>query len=249
MSNSDTLRSAARQIASSGTNPRAIWGELQKWSSVRGPLAVKCAMIEFVSIHGTNPEAAVILPELLRSQILSPIEKNDLLARSHLSNQTSPNLMNTQRSSLTPKMATGSEKLSLSLRPQDQIRFNSFTPLSPSMDHSRLRDMPLRIHESMGRQLLPPFSANRPTENNPQRSTALGANHGEHLVRSLVERVRAHGHDEHPVQVMSASIPAKKSKRTISSRIKPKQKSKKLISRTKSRSSSKKSKVKTRRKR
>src|SRR5574337_1170726 len=61
------LASQARQIARSGMPARAAWGELKSWASDKGPMALRSAAMEFISVYGRNPEAALLMPEVMRS--------------------------------------------------------------------------------------------------------------------------------------------------------------------------------------
>jgi hypothetical protein len=57
----------ARQIAKSGMPPRAAWSELKSWASGKGPLALRSAAMEFISVYGRSPEAQLLMPEVMRS--------------------------------------------------------------------------------------------------------------------------------------------------------------------------------------
>jgi hypothetical protein len=57
----------ARQIAKSGMPPMAAWGELSSWASGKGPVALRSAAMEFISVYGRTPEAQRIMPEVMRS--------------------------------------------------------------------------------------------------------------------------------------------------------------------------------------
>lgn len=61
------LRSQARQIAHGAKSPRAAWGELKSWAAGKGPFAMRSAAIEFLSVYGRDPEAQLLMPEVMQS--------------------------------------------------------------------------------------------------------------------------------------------------------------------------------------
>jgi hypothetical protein len=72
--------SQARMLASGTREPHIAWSYLKRWATGKGPLAMKAAMIGFLEQHGSRPESAAIIPEMMAftSQI-SPPERKDII--------------------------------------------------------------------------------------------------------------------------------------------------------------------------
>src|SRR4030095_5924738 len=149
---------------------------------------------EFMSSFGSSPEAARMMPELIRSasQFPDPAERRNLL---ELTTKTMH-----QPSIVSPKMNVPSEKdrpaLSLSFNPRTQQvrRLGAVDPLSPSADHAAIRDIHLNVKERMTMQLYTPpprpdaphFDASKSPD-----TFAMGApaHQGSHLMKNLIHNV------------------------------------------------------------
>lgn len=69
-----------------------------------------------------------------------------------------------------------------------------------------MRDLPMMIHERMRPALGRPVPAGARFDPTISPDTFGAQMHkGEHIVRHLVDRVRSHSRDEHPVQVISGT--------------------------------------------
>ena len=210
----------ARAIAARGDDPNSSWSLLRSWASGKGPLAMKSAIIEFISAHGTSPEAALLMPRLMNDQTLSPLERKEALALS----KHGPQMHGAQAESLKPKFSAPSGK-SIALRPDDSFR-PVFSLPSPS-DHAAMRAMHLTIRENTRISLERPAPRGLETPRfDPSKSPDsvvmnAGMHKGEHLVHSLVEKLRSHARDERPVQVISGEPKVGKAKRKTAAKKRP----------------------------
>jgi hypothetical protein len=234
----EDLRTEARAIASSGKGARQAWAELKQWAGKRGPVATKCAMMEFLGTYGGTPEAAYVMPELMRnaSAAFSPSERGELV-RLAMRRSAMPDIRAPPKS-LSPKPMfphpSDRSTLSLNFRPVSREgvapRLGVIEPVSPNHDHAYMRDLPIRARERIETAMLSPQSHFQPPSASGQGdksrhfdfdphkspdSRSLGAQNGEHIVRSLIHSVRSHGRDG---QVhLSPAVPAvrKAPKKTI----------------------------------
>ncbi len=215
--NPDSLRKQAHSIASSARRPDEAWSELRIWASGKGPLASKFAMIEFVSLHGSSPEAALLIPQLMRDKSLSSAERKEMLSMGFRS-EIEPNGV-----SVRPKLDAPKTASALAPRAQVQLQRDFHDP----------REMHLALREQAVPALqLPARSARFDASRSPDSHVfSAGSHKGERLIRNLVEKMRGHSAPEHPVQVMSgdarpkpkaARKPARKKARKIAQRKAPK---------------------------
>ncbi len=213
----EELKQEARSIASSGKGARLVWAELRQWASKRGPAAMKSAVMEFLGEYGGSPEAACVMPELLRSSshVFSSQERGELVSIAMhgkpFSAVRGPQRVAMARQSLP--MESNRPALSISFRPSERGTrpiIGAIEPLSPKADHAYLRDMPIRTRERLETAIIRPMAlkdgagrnvrAPHPAGFDPQKSpdaVIMGAHKGERLVRSLIHSVRSHGRDEH----------------------------------------------------
>jgi hypothetical protein len=61
------LRLQAKSIVSVGKPAKAAWSELKSWAYDKGPVALRSAAMEFISVYGRSPEAQFLMPEVMRS--------------------------------------------------------------------------------------------------------------------------------------------------------------------------------------
>src|SRR5512143_819107 len=216
----ESLRKQARAIAARGNDPNESWSELRSWASGKGPLAMKSAIIEFISAHGTSPEAALLMPRLMNDQTLFPLERKEALALS----KHGPQMHGAQAERLKPKFSAPSGR-SIALRPDDSFR-PVFSLPSPS-DHAAMRDMHLTIRENTRISLERPAPTALATPRfDPAKSPdsvvmSAGMHKGEHLVHSLVEKLKSHARDERPVHMSGEPRAGKAKSKTAAKRRPP----------------------------
>ncbi len=214
----EDLRNEAREIASSGKGARQVWAELKQWAGTRGPAAAKCAMIEFLGTYGGTPEAAYVMPELMRNatQSFSPSERGELVRLAMRRNPVQDIRAPAKQVSAKPFMPNPSDRsaLALNFRPVSRDgaapRLGVIEPVSSNHDLAYMRDMPVRARERLESAMLPPprfqeqsrhFDSRKSPDSHP-----LSAQKGEHIVRSLIHSVRSHGRDE--MSHLSPAVPA-----------------------------------------
>ena len=108
------LRHQAQKITESGKPAKIVWSELRTWASNRGPLAIKSAVMEFITSYHGSSELAVLLPELIRSSTFSPYEQKALVELANhkvslIGNSMAPTL------SARPLLPTSSSRPDLAL--------------------------------------------------------------------------------------------------------------------------------------
>jgi hypothetical protein len=210
----EELRNEARSIASSGKGARLVWADLKQWASKRGPAAMKSAVMEFLGEYGGTPEAAYVMPEILRntSHVFSREERGEITRiAAHgqpFSSVRGPQRVTGPRNSLP--MASGRPELSLAFKPAERgahPRIGAIEPVAPHADHAYLRDMPIRARERLEAAIPRPMipagegpSRSRHFHFDPRKSPdslSIGAHKGERIVRNLIHSIRMHGRDEH----------------------------------------------------
>ncbi len=186
----DSLRKQARSIAA-GSRPAEAWSELRMWASGKGPLAMKSAMIEFISAHGRSPEAALLMPRIMRDKSLSPAERKEMLSLGFRSE------LDPQHPLVKPRFEGPKSAFMLSPQPR------------PSLGHDPAD--PRQMHLAMRENAIPSLKLPAPglrfdASKSPDSHVFSAASHkGERLIHNLVERMRGHA-QEHPVQGMSGPM-------------------------------------------
>jgi len=200
---SGDLKKEARSIAT-GKGARDAWSELKGWASGRGPHAMKIAMIEFMGVHGRSPESALLMPELLKTAFFafSPLERRSLLDPS-----SRKSALDERTALIKPKtlmlMEGARPAISASFAPNQNIspKLAMVEPISPLYDRAYMRDMPIRMRESLQPSLGRPFFSKEKQNSrfDPSRSPnsfSMKPQKGEQIVRSLVDQMRGHGRGE-----------------------------------------------------
>ena len=189
--NPEGLRKEAKDIISRGRGARQAWYDLRQWASGKGPLAMRLGIHEFLTSYGGSPEAAPLLPDLLRtSAVFPPQERGAIIAMA--AHRPAPFDMRI-RSTLRP-MTSFQKDHPISMLHPASIK----TQLRPAnLQHP---DIALRdIHEQMKSSLrvLPqpremPRAPGFDSSKSPDTLT-MGANKGEHIMSSLINKMRSHG--------------------------------------------------------
>jgi|GEM_PF-3134920 len=171
-SNPKDIWDKAGEIAKSRKSALEIWAELKSWAaSEEEPAAMKAAIFEFLALHGTNPEAAPLLPEIFRdaAHISSSLPKKEKELLTELADRASlalkfscnnPIALNPREPGLNMPLARNRPSLALSLEPSaDSV---IFTPLIPTLSPDELiksRDTLLKVNDRViaTTSLLPPL--------------------------------------------------------------------------------------------
>lgn len=216
------LRRQARAIAEKNSGAREAWQELQGWAGGRGPLAMKSAMAEFLSVHGGSPEAASIMPEIIRgaSAVFPPRERGELFelsVRRPMPADLRPNPLPPRP---TMGVSGGKPQLSIAFQPsREPPRLGVVERLTPGHDHAYLRDTPLRMRDQIQSSLGKPQIRAAEAKKEDKRfdsgkspdSFSMGAQSGERLVNNLIHSVRSHGKDER-YHLTLPDVPAERGK-------------------------------------
>ncbi|MBU0531989.1 hypothetical protein KKB44_00685 [Candidatus Micrarchaeota archaeon] len=216
----------AGKIAKSGKTTYEVWTELKSWAiKANDPLAMKAAVFEFLAVHGTRPEAAPLLPEIMRdaahiSPTLPEEEKKRLIELTNnvsLALKAPPTLM---LEPIKPTLPVAGNRpapiLSFNLNQE-----NILTPLTPATDIDGLikaRDTLLKVNENVL------------TMNVPQKhamNASMASDKGEELIQSLIEKLQSHSANEMQSYSIQKSEEPKKAKKKPKKKITPKKKVKK----------------------
>ncbi|MEW6036341.1 MAG: hypothetical protein AB1529_07035 [Candidatus Micrarchaeota archaeon] len=215
MLNPDEMRKQANRIVRNGKTARDAWSELRQWASGKGPLAMKTAMQEFVGEYGGSSEAAALMPDMLNaSKVLSPLERREVLelAGHKVADMRAPARTVTPKASLP--LSGQRPALSLSFQPAAAPRLGATDPLSARGDHTYMRDIHMHMRDrlvpSLGKPALAAASeeAKHFDASKSPDSHVFGAGGGEHLVRSLIHKVRSHAREEGHHLSQAAHAPA-----------------------------------------
>jgi len=229
--------SQARTLAAGTREPYIAWSYLKRWATGKGPLAMKAAMMGFLEQHGSKPESAAILPEIIRNaSMLPPSERNSITEFTNQSFSSiagfkqpfSKQLPFAQRMNISKPQFSSAFKLRESPVPHSAAgRFDT--------DHmTSMRDDVFRMNEAViqaGKLPAPKSVEVQQSHHNISRESfgpMLGAQKSHALVSSLIDRVRLHGRSEFhtltkkvkPVKIR----PKPKVKARIRTRAKPKAK-------------------------
>lgn len=201
--NPEEIRRDARRILSSGKGPREAWGELSSWAAGRGPAAAKGAAVEFLAAHGRNPEAAALMPEIMRSVSSLPFDERLALVH-HMRDRAA-------QMRLPPQMPAIQRALPLAgPRPAAITSFGPVRgPIGPGLRPEPRPPSPAISPAISQARARPEFLRPQRFDSSKSPDTvAMGANKGERLVRTLVQRVRSHGFEGASYQ--SAPLQARK---------------------------------------
>lgn len=171
-SNPKDMWKKAEEIAKSRKSALEIWTELKSWAvKEKEPVAMKAAIFEFLALHGTNPEAAPLLPEIFRdaSHISSSLPKKEKELLIELADKASlalkfsynsPIALNPTEVGTNMPLARNRPSLMLSLQPSGDSVI--FTPLIPTLGPEgliRARDTMLSVNDQVlaTTMLLPPL--------------------------------------------------------------------------------------------
>ena len=200
--NPANLRQQARTIASGTKSARAAWSELKSWAAGKGPLAMKRAAEEFLTIHSRSPESAVLMPEVMHSAAwgMSPTQRHEMVAGQRFSpalGRPSPQIQ--------PRSATEMLPLTMFFRPKQKnsaVQLGTVIPLDSSVDPVYLKDAEFRARGTSMTVLPKPVlsqAGQKPFD--PSRSPdsfgrGVEAGEGSQLMKNLIQRMRAHGREE-----------------------------------------------------
>jgi hypothetical protein len=211
------LRREANDIASRSKGARQAWFDLRQWATGRGPIAMKTAVHEFLSVHGGAPDSTILLPEILRGiSAFPPQERGAMIALA----TKRPGISDFRHNSMISPRAS---MVVSNNRPTPAMTFHpSNLPSGISAmkipgrgklaeDPSSIRDMPMHMHElhrpAIGSTMLRAKLEMKPAGFDSSRSPdslAMGMDKGEHIVRSLVHNMRSHGGGNAPYLGASA---------------------------------------------
>ena len=182
---------------------------------------MKAAMMGFLEQHGSKPEAAAILPEIIRNAaMLPPSERNSI---TEFTNQSFSSIAGFSRpGQVAPGFGPNKQQ-----KPQFSVlKLKQAAPLTGAngrfeMDHfASMRNEVLRVNESViqAGKLPPPKNAEVHNINRESFKPVLGAQKSHAILSSLIDRVRSHGMNE-SVHTFKAK-PAKRSKSRAKARTK-----------------------------
>ena len=225
--------SQARTLAKGTREPYIAWSYLKRWATGKGPTAMKAAMVSFLEEHGSKPESAVIIPEIMRgSYMMPPSERKELMESANLAfssiqgfNRGIPPVGRAIQSGTLP-ISGNRPAFSTVFKPKQSPSAplsgvgERFT-LSNENRAASLRDELSRISESVRQSYsVNPINAAPHKREDPRRidpsmqvthesfGHTAGAAKSHAIMHSLIERIRSHGMDA--AQVQNTGKPAMK---------------------------------------
>jgi hypothetical protein len=210
-SNPKDIWRKAGTIAKGRKDPHEVWTELKAWSiREKDPVAAKAAIFEFLAVHGTNPNAAALLPEVFRdaAHISSGLPADEKRVLTELADQAFSALrmsyegssrLNPRKLDMNVPVRKGKPELSLHFS-RDGDR-GIFSPLAPTIDADgliRARDTMLRVNDMVLSMNMPVGSGSREEGKKGEvRSMDMAArsDRGEELIQSLVEKMKGYSSD------------------------------------------------------
>jgi hypothetical protein len=200
------LRKHAHKIAKSGKPARMVWAELKSWASVKGPLAMKAAIMEFVHTYHGSSEIVALMPELMASTTLTPKEQDRILRFTE---------QKFERPSVDfiPKVSPPVLALQLNPRTRSSLVYTE-------LNQDPRQNIFIMKEQSRAMLMRPKAFEGRwdgvPREEIQTYSMALDKKrtHGEKLVTHLVEHIRSHG-ASHVKQVTKARKKTHTKKKTL----------------------------------
>jgi hypothetical protein len=225
-------------MAKSSQDPHEVWTELKVWSvSQKDPVAAKAAIFEFLAVHGTNPHAAPLLPEIFRdaSYISAGLPADEKKVLVELADRAfsalkmsynTPSELNPRKLDTNVPVKRGKPELALHFSRDGDSGI--FAPLAPTADVHGLmktRDTLLKVNDTVLSMNMPVGSGSRKETDRKEDVKSLDAaarsDRGEELIQSLIEKMKEHSAEGGSFRKPRAEPPRKKAKK------KPKKKAKK----------------------
>jgi hypothetical protein len=202
----DSLKKEAHAIASAGKSALQTWHELRSWASARGPLAMKSAMMEFLGAYGGTPDAAYVMPEVMRnaSSFLSPQERvgvmHAALSRPRPGQMRQHPMLAGQKPGqgpgLMPRIGRPDAALAFRpARPPQSPPLGRLEPLVPAHDHAYLRNIHVMSRDRLETALPKPPARKQAFASAVRPAAREMPAHGERIVTSLISKLRSHAAD------------------------------------------------------
>jgi hypothetical protein len=140
--------------------PAEAWTKLRSWAEKEShPFAMKAAVFQFLEIHGTKPEAASIVPEVLHTAAtmhLEPHEKKNLISLSDRAFRALE--FNVRKDHLSLPVENNRPAPALTMNPYSDKRSDIYAPVTPSRDINHLidaRDTIYHVNEGVIKKVKP----------------------------------------------------------------------------------------------
>jgi len=220
----------ARSLAGGVREPYVAWSHLKRWATGKGPSAMKAAMVSFLEQHGSKPEAATVIPEIIKSaSMMPPPERKAIMESANMHYSSMARFGQLPVPSRNMKLpVSGNRPTFISVfKPKAAVphpvsgmgeRFSQ-EALDPRDSIFRasenLRFIPQRIsRESFGTAMVAPKTV---------------------IMDSLIERIRSHGHEQMLSFGSSEVGLARKTSKARKTRARKVKRAKKTKARTRSR--------------
>jgi hypothetical protein len=224
-SDSPDFMSQARTLAAGTREPYLAWSYLRRWATGKGPAAMKAAMVGFLELHGSKPESAAIIPEIMRSaSMMPPPERKGVLefaSRSFSSLSGFQGQPPRERSHGSLPMSGSRPEFQSSLR----MKREPSAPLEgagerflASRDVEAMRSMRnemFRVNERLLPEAGHSDAAQQKRISSESFRPVLGAHKGNAIMGSLIERLRSHGRGEMPQEPKKPAVRKVKAKRKV----------------------------------
>jgi hypothetical protein len=203
----------ARSLASGAREPYIAWSHLKQWAIGKGPSGMKAAMVSFLEQHGSRPEAAAVIPEIIKSASMMPPSERQAIMES----------ANMHYSSMARfgQMRIPSQKMKLPMSGNRPQFISVFKPKAMQSNPA------LGMSERFSQEALDPrdsiFRASENLKFVPQRATkisresfapAMVAAPKNAMMDSLIGRIRSHGQGQ-MISFGSTEVGLAKKKRKV----------------------------------
>jgi hypothetical protein len=142
-----------------GVGPADAWSRMREWASKeQHPFAMKAAVFRFLEIHGTKPEAASVIPEVLHTASAMHFEKVEKKTLIDLSEKSFRALeLNMQRDHMLP-VSNNRPEPTLFLNPYQERKSDIYAPVKMSKDVNHMinaRDTIFNVNEAVIKKVKP----------------------------------------------------------------------------------------------
>ncbi len=143
-----------------GTGPADAWSKMRDWAEKENhPFAMKAAVLRFLEIHGTKPEAASILPEVLHTASAMHFDKVEKKTILDLSDKAFRALeLNARKDQSLLPVSNNRPAPALFLNPYQEKKSDIYAPTRMSLGTEHMinaRDTIFNVNESVIKKVKP----------------------------------------------------------------------------------------------
>ncbi len=142
-----------------GAGPADAWSKMQEWAQKeKHPFAMKAAVFRFLEIHGTKPEAAAILPQVLNTASGMDFDKDERKSLINLSEKAFRALELDARKEHVLPVSNNRPAPALFLNPYQERKSDIYAPTQMSRDLNHMidaRDTIFHVNQAVLKKVKP----------------------------------------------------------------------------------------------